>query len=188
MALIRGKRVDLRIVEKEDVADWEKWIQDPEFRGDFEPFPRQVAQADAEKQFGDSLGTTSDDRNYFILKKDGTKIGIVIHSVQPHIGKCIEIGYIIAPAERGKGYATEAATLLVDYLFLSRNIERIQAVTAVDNLPSQKVVERIGFKREGELRNAYWIRGRWLNFYIWSILRAEWAAPRILASRADESG
>lgn len=187
MALLRGKRLDVRIVEKEDVADWEKWIQDPDFRGSFEPFPRQVTLADAEKEFASSPGAGSDDHNYFVQKKDGTRIGIAIDSVVRQFGKCIEIGYIISRAEQGNGYATEAASILVDYLFLSRNIERIQATTVVDNIASQKVLEKLGFKREGELRKAGWIRGRWLNYYIWSLLREEWGAPRVLVSQGVAS-
>lgn len=91
-----------------------------------------------------------------------------------------ETGYIIREGERGQGYATEAASIAVDSLFLSRNIERVQAHTLPENVPSQKVLEKVGFKKEGELRHVAWIRGYWLNHYAWSILREEWGSPRIL--------
>jgi RimJ/RimL family protein N-acetyltransferase len=46
------------------------------------------------------------------------------------MGELLEIGYAIAPSERGKGYCTEATQLMVDYLFLSKDVSRIQAATS----------------------------------------------------------
>jgi len=181
MGLLKGKRVDLRLVEKEDLADWEGWLQDPDFRGAFEPFPRQIPLAEAEKEFLNPPNPSADFRKYFIQKKDGAKIGIVIHFNDGH-PTLPEIGYIVKADERGHGYAAEAANIIVDYLFLSRNIERVQAHTLTGNVPSQKVLEKVGFKREGEIRHAAWIRGRWVNYYGWSILREEWKGPRILSA------
>jgi RimJ/RimL family protein N-acetyltransferase len=177
--LLKGKRIDLRLVEKEDLRDWEAWLQDPEFRGAFEPFPRQVPLAEAEKEFVDPPNPALGFRGYFIQKKDGTRIGIVIHFNAGH-PNLPEFGYIVKAEERGHGYATEAARIIVDYLFLSRNVERVQAHTLTDNVASQKVLEKVGFKREGELRHVAWIRGHWTNYYAWSMLRGEWGEPRIL--------
>jgi RimJ/RimL family protein N-acetyltransferase len=114
----------------------------------------------------------------FIEKKDGTRIGAVIHSL---VGKLLEIGYVLIPSERGKGYCTEATQLIVDYLFLSKDIARIQATTHVGNVDSQKVLERAGFKKEGTLRKSNLVRGEWIDMFIFSILREEWKEPKILA-------
>ncbi|RLI51838.1 hypothetical protein DRO61_01340 [Candidatus Bathyarchaeota archaeon] len=51
---------------------------------------------------------------FFIEKKDGTKIGYIVHFLAQ---RQHEIGYGVIPSERRKGYATEAATMLVDYIF-----------------------------------------------------------------------
>jgi RimJ/RimL family protein N-acetyltransferase len=50
----------------------------------------------------------------------------------------LEIGYALLPNERGKGFGTDAVKTIVDYLFLSKEIVRVQAVTDVNNMPSQK--------------------------------------------------
>jgi RimJ/RimL family protein N-acetyltransferase len=94
--------------------------------------------------------------------------------------KMLEIGYSLIPSERGKGYCTEATQLMVDYLFLSKDIDRIQATTHVKNAASQKVLEKVGFKREGTLRKPTRIRGEWTDLVIFSILREEWKEPKIL--------
>ena len=73
--------------------------------------------------------------------------------------KQFEIGYGVIPSERGKGYATEAAMMLVDYLFLSKDIVRIQADTTEGNISSQRVLEKVGFKRE---RACYTVTGKML--------------------------
>lgn len=180
MGLLKGKNVDLKLVEKEDLKEWEAWLQDPDFRGALEPFPRQVTLADAEKEFLTPTVPAAEFTRYFIEKKDGTRIGIVIHYNSGGSPLRTEIGYILKETARGQGHATEAASIIVDYLFLSRNLERVQAHTVTENIPSQKVLERIGFKKEGELRHVNWLRGRWMNYYSWSILRSEWANPKIL--------
>jgi ribosomal-protein-alanine N-acetyltransferase len=69
---------------------------------------------------------------------------------------------------------------MVDYLFLSKNIVRIQAVTHIENKASQRVLEKVGFKKEGILRKSVFIMGVWSDFYILSILKEEWKEPKIL--------
>jgi len=68
----------------------------------------------------------------------------------------------------------------VDYLFLSKDIVRIQAGTDVRNKASQKVLENAGFVREGTIRKSAFNKGEWSDGYIYSILREEWTEPRIL--------
>jgi aminoglycoside 6'-N-acetyltransferase len=79
------------------------------------------------------------------------------------------------PSERNKGYTTEAVRLLVDYLFSTKKeIERIESVTDVENMPSQRVLEKNGFKREGMLRKRFFNKGQYRNEYMYSLLREEW--------------
>ena len=66
----------------------------------------------------------------------------------------MEVGYATAVPERGRRYATEAVKVLVDFLFLTKQLTRTQAVIDTENKDSQKVIERAGFLREGKLRNA----------------------------------
>jgi RimJ/RimL family protein N-acetyltransferase len=90
----------------------------------------------------------------------------------------------LVPSERGKGYGTEALGIMVDYLFLSKEVMRIQVQTDVRNAVSQKVIEKVGFKREGTLRKDFFMRGEWVDAYIYSILREEWKEPKILTNKA----
>jgi len=118
-----------------------------------------------------------EERWFLVEKKDGSKVGNIGH--RP-VGKTQEIGYAILPSERKKGYCSEAAMLMVDYLFLSKDIARVQAHTDVRNVASQRVLEKAGFKKEGVVRKSVFVRGKWRDRYLLSILREEWKEPRIL--------
>ena len=118
---------------------------------------------------------------FFIEKKDGTKVGWITHFYVLHpAGRLLEIGYSTLPNERRRGYCSEAVSIMIDYLFLSKDTMRIQASTDVRNLASQRVLEKAGFRREGTLRNTVFIRAVWANDYLYSIIREEWKEPRIL--------
>jgi len=172
--------VNLRVVEKEDLPLWAEWNNNPEFRGEYTPLP-QESKTELAKRY-DNL--TPDSKWFFIEKKDGTKIGGVIHFP---VGKLLETGFALIPSERGKGYCTEAVKIMVDYLFVSKEIVRIQATTHVENKASQKVLEKAGFTREGTIRKMLFIRGEWADGYLYSILREEWREPKILTKTASQS-
>jgi RimJ/RimL family protein N-acetyltransferase len=176
--LLEGKSVNLRVMEKDDLPLFLEWVNKPEVLGEYNPLV-QMSRTDAEKE----LDNPSDSKTFIIEKKDGSKIGFIVHFHVLHLGtgtKQLEIGYSLVPSERGKGYCSEAVKIMVDYLFLSKEAMRIQAQTDQRNSASQKVLEKVGFKKEGTLRNNFFIRGEWTNDYIYSIIRDEWKEPKIL--------
>jgi aminoglycoside 6'-N-acetyltransferase len=84
-----------------------------------------------------------------------------------------EIGFTIAPAFQGQGYATEAAGLLLGYLFGARRKHRVTANCDARNLASAAVLERLGLRREGHLREARG-QGQWTDDLWYAMLRREW--------------
>jgi aminoglycoside 6'-N-acetyltransferase len=88
-----------------------------------------------------------------------------------------EIGFGIPEVKaRGQGYAQEGVRLLVEYLFAGYPVERVAAFTDEDNKPAQRVMESVGFRREGVLRRAMFRDGQWRGVAIYSILRHEFGA------------
>ena len=73
---------------------------------------------------------------------------------------------------------------MVDYLFLSKDIVRVQTTTNVANKEAQKTLKKAGFKIEGTIRKSQLVRGVWNDFYLLSILREEWKEPKILTKTA----
>jgi RimJ/RimL family protein N-acetyltransferase len=172
--LLEGKNLNLRIVEKEDLPLVAEWFNNPDFSGRFDPLDAQESRMEIEKKYE---GLSSEEKWFIIEKKDGTKIGFIGHFP---VRSNLEIGYALIPNERRKGYGTEAVLVMVDYLFLSKSIVRIQAGTNVENEASQKVLEKVGFQKEGLNRREVFVRGKWTDFYNYSILREEWKEPKIL--------
>jgi RimJ/RimL family protein N-acetyltransferase len=174
--LLEGKLVNLRAMEKEDVSFWHKWANNV----DSEYFlPSQRSKAEMEKALSEP--SPYEFKDFIIEKKDGTKIGLITHFHVLHpMGKTLEIGSALIPNERRKGYGTEAAQIMLDYLFLSKDLERIQAKADPENIASCKALEKAGFKREGILRKTFFCRGKWKDDCMFSILREEWKEPKIL--------
>ena len=83
-----------------------------------------------------------------------------------------EIGYGLARAHWGHGYAAEAAGLLVRYGFEQLGLVRIQALCAVDNLRSARTLERLGMRLEGRLAH-YRVKGdRARDHWVYALTRA----------------
>jgi RimJ/RimL family protein N-acetyltransferase len=115
---------------------------------------------------------------FFIEKtqdESTTKIGWINYfwtrTDKPYL---FELGYAIEPKERGKGYATEAVRQIVSMLFSTASIERIEALTDTENVASQRVLEKNGFKREGELRKLTLKDGQYRNEFIYGFIREDW--------------
>jgi RimJ/RimL family protein N-acetyltransferase len=172
--LLEGKNVNLRIMEKEDLHIFAEWFNKPEVFGEYNPL-QQISKTEAEKM----LETPIELKPFIIEKKGGSKVGFVAHYYELW-GRQLEIGYALVPSERRQGYCSEAVKIMVDYLFLSKDVVRIQAHTDVRNVASQKVLEKVGFKKEGTLRKSRFVRGEWGDWFLYSILREEWKEPRIL--------
>lgn len=173
--VLEGKKVNLRVMEKDDVDFAMECFNNLGFRGEYDSVPQQKSKSERLRDFDNSspLITLCERGRFIIEKKDGTRIGFIAHYlIQP--SRWMEIGYDIIPKERGKGYGTEAVQLMLDYLFLSKDIGRIQAITDTRNKASQRVLEKTGFSKEGTIRKSGYIRGAWSNAYLYSILREEW--------------
>ena len=141
--LLVGERIRLRPVDDSDIDQLHEWWNDPGFAGGFaSDYPKSRTEVEA----------LAKSAWFFIIesRSGSKKIGFIsYYTVRQDYPYLFEIGYRIKPGERRKGYTTEAALLLVDHLFTTRkDIERIESVTDADNVPSQRVLEKSGFKRE----------------------------------------
>ena len=178
--MLEGKNVDVRVLEREDVDYLVECVNDIDFMGEYE-WGEQVTKSQLMRYFDNPSNMTvlTEAKQFIVQKKDGTKIGLMNHRLHlPY--RWMEIGYFFAPSERGKGYGTEAVQLIVDYLFLSKDLARIQAGADVRNKASQRVLEKVGFQREGTMRKCLFNRGELRDYYLYSILREEWKEPKIL--------
>ena len=86
----------------------------------------------------------------------------------------VEIGFTLAPAFHGRGYATEAVACLVDYAFGSLAKDRAIAITDVRNAASIAVLERLGFRRDPVRREPAVFKGESCDEYLYGARREDW--------------
>ena len=85
-----------------------------------------------------------------------------------------EIGYALGREFWGQGYMNEALMALLQYAFEDLNLHRIEADVDPRNTASIKTVERLGFQREGYLRERWQVNGEIQDAYFYGLLRREW--------------
>ncbi len=130
----------------------------------------------------DSIGAWNSGRAYdFTVRR--------INNPQRHIGNVSvwhlsrqnsvgEIGYWVRSDEARQGICTEAAAHILQIGFEELGLHRITLRTAAGNRASERVAEKLGFLREGLLRNEVKIGNHWVDHAIWGLLVEEWKTKR----------
>ena len=85
-----------------------------------------------------------------------------------------ECGYSINPKHRGKGIGTKMISCCVSYLFTNYDFNKLYCQTGSFNKSSVKILKKLGFTRDGVLREHHELDGKLWDDYIFSILRSEW--------------
>ncbi|MDM7923621.1 MAG: GNAT family protein [Pyrinomonadaceae bacterium] len=84
------------------------------------------------------------------------------------------IGYWIDKGHEGKGIITRCCRVLIDYLFDTMKLNRVQINCNVENVRSRAIPEKLGFRFEGTLREMELVNGRFGDWAIYGMLRSEW--------------
>jgi [ribosomal protein S5]-alanine N-acetyltransferase len=107
----------------------------------------------------------------FTIRDDGAIAGVVqLVNVDLEFWRSAMIGYWVDEARAGRGLATRAVAETLGYAFAELGLHRVEAGTHVDNLPSQRVLERTGFTLVGRMRKHIKIGGEWHDHLLWEIL------------------
>jgi len=109
-----------------------------------------------------------------VYKDEGKVIGTIDFVYWNTDHKRAEIGYVLAKAYWGKGIMTEAASKVLEYGFNEMGLERIEARCLVENIGSERVMQKIGMTYEGTLRNCMYVKGNFRTLKVYSILRNEY--------------
>ncbi len=113
-----------------------------------------------------------------VLRSTGQLVGDCAAMPQAGDPRQCEIGFTSAREHQGRGYATEAARLLVGYLFGGRGKHRITATCDARNTASAAVLERLAMRREGHFRESTWAKGEWTDDLLYALLHHEWQPGR----------
>ncbi|HEY3753079.1 MAG TPA: GNAT family protein [Pseudonocardiaceae bacterium] len=109
------------------------------------------------------------------LATDTLAGAVTMWGIDAH-NRCAHIGIALRPGFRGKSLSTDTLRVLCHYGFIVLGMHRIQLETAADNHPMIKSAEQAGFTKEGVLRDAGWILGRFVGETVLGMLAGEWVA------------
>lgn len=109
----------------------------------------------------------------------GKFAGTVAHHRIDVLNRNVSIGYWLDATVEGKGIMTRCCRTLVRHLFEERKLHRVEIRCASGNTRSCAVANRLGFTREGVMRDNQWVNDRYLDMVVWSLLEQEYAATAL---------
>jgi len=179
-----GEKVYLRPLEKEDGPALVPWLNDPAVTRTLQI--SQPMSLLAEIAYLEKISQSKDDVTLGIVSRQSDKlIGAAgLHQIDwraRHASFGILIGIL---EEWGKGYGTEATHLMMHHAFGTMNLNRVWLHVVSTHEAGIRAYERVGFRREGVLRQQFYREGRYQDLLVMAILRDEWAAPEAATARA----
>ncbi|HEQ98177.1 MAG TPA: N-acetyltransferase [candidate division Zixibacteria bacterium] len=172
---IKGKKINLRRLHRADAISIQKYANDPEVtRFLFTPYPYTLEHAYEFIRMSHRMHRRKSGFSFGIEHKDRREIiGLIglYHVDTTH--KNAEVGFWLGRDYWGQGCTKEAMNLILKYAFNEIGLKRVFARVMHPNTVSLKLLESIGFKREGAMRKAIYKDGRWLDFIWFAMLREE---------------
>jgi RimJ/RimL family protein N-acetyltransferase len=177
--VLRTERLELSAPTEADIDRIVAWSQDPDVIA-FTPVPVPYGRAEGEAfvHATAASGWAEGTRLEFLIR-DTTRPGPAVGSVVVFgFGDdAAEIGYLLAPDSRGRGYVTEACARVIDWLFTPApdglGLVRIRWSAPAENTASAAVAQRLGFVLEGRLRSALVHRGSRHDDLVAGLLRSD---------------
>ncbi len=154
---------DLRLRSRDFLAPWEPiWPADDL---DKPAFRRRIKRYAAEVRDGVAYP-------FFVVAADTDEVlgGLTLAQVRRGVTQSGTIGYWMGAPHAGKGLMTEAVGLLAGWAFDKLKLHRLEAACLPDNIPSIRLLEKVGFSLEGHARSYLCIAGRWSDHLLWGLL------------------
>jgi len=177
--ILETTRLVLRPITLDDAEFWVRNFSDPDVveLTAFEP-PKDIEKAREEiathciKVFSENTGI----RWGITINGSNQLIGTAgYYGWEKERGYHASLGYDLLREHRRKGLMKEALTTIIDFGFETMKLHRIQVMIDPRNDASIRLVERLGFKKDGVLREDQYFRGRFQDDVVYSILSREWA-------------
>ena len=174
--MLRGEKVSLHAVEREDLEQLRIWRNNPDFRMNFREY-RELNMRQQEIWFEEKV-VRDDTTLMFSIKENRSNklIGccgfVYINWVHRHADFSLYVGLDNKYID-DIGYAEDSCSILLDYGFNQLNLNKIWTEIYEFDALKKKLYDKMGFKQDGLLRENYWYNGRWWNSIILSKLSSE---------------
>lgn len=107
---------------------------------------------------------------------EGEFCGMVSYNAISRVNHIGFVGYWLSTAFRGRGIMRDSVRALVSFGFQNLSLNRVEIHVAVENFPSKRIPEALGFKSEGIMRQAGYLYGRYEDVILFAMLRSEWTS------------
>ena len=172
--MIKGERVLLRPVVREDIPKQHKFYQNIELFTLNAGLPQGYPIESAEEWY-EVCVKKDPNTNFLAIEVDGEYIGFCSLKHNNYYLGCYYYGLTIGnPSMWGKGYGSEVTGLMVDFAFQYLGARRVGLGTNSKNERAIKCFLSCGFKEEGRQREMKWINGSYADYVSMGILRMEW--------------
>ena len=166
-------KISIRKFERADIPKKVEWINNPE-NNQFLHYDIPICVEKTEMWFDSHIG--EDSRYDAVIEADGVPVGTIgLLSID---WKNSKAEYYIAMGEtvyKGKGVAKEASRLILEYGFEKLGLNRIYLFTEVENVAARNLFERVGFKKEGVIRQDIVSHGKHVDRIAYGFLREDWS-------------
>ena len=175
---LETERLIIRPYEEKDLPEYFKLFSDKQnmyFLDDL--ILNTVEEAEKDLKNTIEINKTGKARRFCAaLKEDDKLIGGLGYDVKTEtpVGKIVHMGWFIMPEYQNKGYITEAAKKVLEFAFLHDNCVRVETGCYKDNIPTQKVMEKAGCRKEAERIKAQWHDGQMKDRLGYAINRDEY--------------
>lgn len=176
LPIITTPRVVLRWISEEDIDSLYEIFSSPQVMRYWSsaPLPDREAAADLQREIAEGNESETMLKWGLALRDSDTVIGTTtLFNLSLDNGRA-ELGYAMAHAHWGRGYMNEALTALVSHAFEVMELRRLEADVDPRNAASIRTLERLGFQREGFLRERWHVNGEIQDAFFYGLLRREW--------------
>lgn len=160
----------LRMESRDFLTPWEPvWTEDDLTRASFRLRVKRATREIA----------TDEAYSLFVLEARSEALlgGLTLGLVRRGVAQACTLGYWMGQRHAGKGHMTEAVRGALDFAFSELALHRVEAACLPTNEPSRRLLERVGFTREGEARGYLRINGVWADHLLYGILASELRRP-----------
>jgi [ribosomal protein S5]-alanine N-acetyltransferase len=168
-------QVTLRSAQPADAPLLFRWRSEPSVRR-YQPLSEaSIAdlRADLLRQRGEDLYRSQGERFQWIVVVDGQPAGWITLAIASWEHGIAEVGYALSTPFQGRGAMRRALAGLVERLFAKTTLARLEARCATGNRASIRVLESVGFRREGLLRGYFEIGGARVDNWLYALLRSD---------------
>ncbi len=165
-------RVKIRKFEKSDIPIKVEWVNN-QVNNTFLHYDIPIEIGKTERWFENIINRT--DRYDGLIEADGYPVGLIgLLSIDQKNSKAEYYVMMGNTDFKEKGIAKEASRQIINYGFYELGLNRIYLFTEVKNEIAQKLFERVGFTKEGCLRADLLSHGKFVDRYVYSILKEDW--------------